>query len=265
MNRIIFVTGAPGTGKSTYIKKNFCDAEKFFVFDLAMESLKVFGSYDALENEDIIEIYNSLSENGLLALFDGKDLVVEYCVVGFDEDLYGIIECAREKSLQAELIFLDVDAEVSWNRIQCSGKEYFPSLELKEPTVELLQGILEDFEFNQNIEQICELGTDHGYIQFFKRKNEGGDLYFYNTYKTDFFEFEPEFEFEKKDGVDYLKQFSNFEDAFSHLLQNFGIFGLYPLQVNEKYKRDFQVACQKQLYKCKTEDFLDLNWEKYLN
>jgi uncharacterized protein (DUF736 family) len=49
-----------------------------------------------------------------------------------------------------QLIFLDVDVEDAWNRIQCSGKDYFPSLELKEPTIELLQGIFEDFEFNQS-------------------------------------------------------------------------------------------------------------------
>jgi predicted kinase len=265
MNRIIFVTGAPGTGKSTYVKKHFIDSAKYYVLDMAFESQKVFGSYDALENEDIVEIYNSLSENGLLALFDGKDLVVEYCVVGFDEDLYGIIDFARKMGLQTELIFLDVDAEDAWTRIQLSGKDYFPSFELKEPTLEILQGILEDFEFNQEIEQICELGTDKGNIQFFKRKNEDGDLYFYNTYNTDFFEFEPEFEFEKKDGVNYLKQFNDFEDAFSHLLENFGILSLYPVKVNEKYKTVFQTIYKKQLSKCKTEDFLDLNWEKYLN
>ncbi|MFD2202334.1 AAA family ATPase [Shivajiella indica] len=265
MNKIIFVTGAPGTGKSTYIKKRFSDAENFYVFDMAMESQKIFGNYDALENEDIVEIYNNLSENGLLALLDGKDLIVEYCAIGFDEDLFGIISLAHNMGIQTELIFLDVDAEVAWKRILDSEKDYFPSLELKEPTIEILQSILEDFEFNQDIEQICELGSDNGNIQFFKRKNEDGDLYFYHTSQTDFFDFEPEFEFEKKDGVNYLKQFMNFEDAFNHLMESFGIFRLYPVQVNEKYKRDFQTAYQKQLSLSKSMEVLNVSWGNYLN
>jgi len=263
--KIIFVTGAPGTGKSHYIQNHYRDTQRSYILDMALQSKKLYGNMDAIsDGSKIAAIYNTLSEEALFALFDGLDLIVEYCVTGYDGDLITLVKEARTIGIHTELIAISLDSEIAQHRIQTASPDYYPSLEIKDATIEILQGVLESYGMNQDFEEICEIESDESVISFFKAVREGKECFFYNTDPKAYFDFEPEFEFEKIEGVNYLKEFDNFNEAFDSLLETNSIFDLHPLKVNIIYENKLKEYFLKQYQEGKSLT-ADSNLGKFLN
>lgn len=262
--KITFVIGPTGTGKTSYIRKNFPESDQVAVFDLAGKSWEIFQDFKALEDDRIYDVYNKSSHEAFIALMDGKDLVVEYCADGEDEELFSMINQVKKAGLRSEVIFLTADADIAWKRVQAAGPDYFSSCQIKEDTLEVLSGVIGDYVFNQDFEKICEVGSEGGSISFFRYKKEERDVFFFTTNETALFEFAPEFEFEKEPGVAYTGEYQNFGDAFQALLEKYPIFRLYPLEVSSTYKREFKEAYQSFL-KVENSENEDSEWIKHLN
>ena len=262
--KITFVIGPQGSGKSSYIRKNYPASDQVSVFDLASTSLELFGDFQALEDNRILDVYNKSSEKAFFALMDGKDLVVEYCADGYDEEMFSVINQAKKAGLRTEVICLTVDADIAWERIQKADSAYFSSGQIKEETLEVLTGVIGDYVFNQDFEKICEVGSEGGSISFFRYKKEEQDAFFFSTDETALFEFAPDFEFEKMAGVAYKEEFSNFQDALEALLEKYPIFRLYPLEVSPNYRREFKEAYHKFL-DVEKQEFESESWNQLLN
>ncbi len=262
--KITFVIGPSGTGKTTYIRKNYPLSDRVVVFDLAGKSWELFQDFKALEDDRIYDVYNESSHEAFIALMDGKDLVVEYGADGEDEELFSMINQVKKAGLRTEVIFLTADADIAWERVQKAGPTYFSSRQIKEETLEVLSGVIGDYVFNQDFEKICEVGSEGGSISFFRYKKEERDVFFFTTDETALFEFAPEYEFEKTTDVAYTDEFSNFGDAFQALLEKYPIFRLYPLEVSPTYKREFKEAYQSFL-NVENPDNEDSEWIKHLN
>jgi predicted kinase len=172
--KITFVIGAAGSGKTSFIRNKYPKSEKLAVFDLAEKSWELFQDYQALEDDRSVEVYNKCSQEGFFAMMDGKDLVVEYCADGHDDELFAVINQAKKAGIRTEVIFLTVDADVAWERIQKADSAYFSSSQIKEDKLEVLSGVIEDYVFNQDFEKICEVGSDGGSVSFLGVKYKEG-------------------------------------------------------------------------------------------
>ncbi|WP_143962808.1 DEAD/DEAH box helicase family protein [Litoribacter populi] len=252
MAKIKFITGPAGSGKTTFIEKNYASSTDHFVFDLAKISKELFGHFQALEELDgIVQIYNHASEEGLLTLMDGNTLVVEYCSGhSYDDDFANLIRYAKKAGILAEVIHIHLEDQISNERInQADPQTYFSSANLREETLEVLEGVVDSFKANQDFDLILELGGENGSTVFYRSGEQGEEKYFYITPEINVFDFEPDLEVDKLENVNYLKTFSSFEKAFKALLAEVGVFQLVPLKVNPEYKTAFQDAYQRTIDK----------------
>lgn len=262
--KIIFVIGPSGSGKTTFIQNKYPESDQIAVLDLAKTSWELFEDFQALEDDRLADVYNKCSERAFLALMDGKNLVVEYCADGHEDELFSVINQAKKASIHTEVIGLTVDADVAWERVQKADTTYFSSYLIKEETLEVLSGVIEDFVINQDFERICEVGSEGGSISFFRYKKEGRDIFYFITDETALFEFASESDFEIKPGVAYPNEFSSFREAFEALLEKYPIFRLYPLEVSPNYKKEFKEAYHNFLDLHKDE-VKDERWNQLLN
>jgi len=267
MNKIIFVTGAAGAGKSTFIRDRFSDSDKFYVFDMALESKRLFGNFNAIADDDlIVDIYNSLSEDAMFALLDDLDLVVEYCAGGFDDDLCAMVKEAKKIGVQTEIIHLAIDPVEALARLEKARNNtaYFPSQNYKEDSLIILAGVMESYGMNSGFEIVCELAAGEESIKLFRIGSGEEEQFFYMSNDSMTFDFEPQFEFEKTSGVNYVKEFDRFTDAFASLQQEFPVFSLTPVKINAKYKSRFREAYLKLLEDKGNQIPLD-GWGQFVN
>jgi broad-specificity NMP kinase len=264
--KIIFVTGPSGVGKTTFIQKKFSQESHIHIFDLSLKAKELFGSYEALDHESqSVKVYNEASSEAFFALIeDGKDVVAEYLTDGYDDELFALINKAHAVGLRPEVITLTADADTAWERVQHAGSDYFPAAKSKEITAEILMGVLEDFELNQDFEKICEVGGEGGTISFYRYVRGGENRFFFSTDETALFDFKPEFEFEQIEGVNYVEEFSNFPEAFQALLEKYPIFRLVPIEVNPNYKSEFKEAYHRFL-ELEGSDFEETSWHQHIN
>lgn len=101
----------------------------------------------------------------------------------FDDDLYGLIKEARELGILTEVIVVDVEADLAWERNQKAKEnpDYYSSFHIKWDTLEILQGVLESYEMNIDFEEICEVGGEGGSNKFFRKGGKEKDEFFYMT------------------------------------------------------------------------------------
>lgn len=266
MGKIIFVIGATGTGKSTFIQNKFADEDKFFQFDMAVQSQKQFGSIAAMDDlSNLADIYNTLTEEGMFALFDGVDLVVEYCITGNDGEFTDVLKQAKKCGIRTEVIQITLDKDLAWERIHHADGTYVSSLKTNEETLEILMGVLESYSMNLDFEEICTIGTDDGFLTFFRKGEEGKDTFFFVKEDTDIFDFEPKFEFQKSDDTFYVKEYSSFEAAIEGLLHQFEFSGLHPIEVNEKFKDAFQKVYHQHILDTASSQLAGGDWSQILN
>ncbi|GAB2491795.1 P-loop nucleotide/nucleoside kinase family protein [Algoriphagus taiwanensis] len=263
--KVTFVIGPSGVGKSSLIEREYAGRREVFIFNIARKAKELFGSYQAMEDGDMeLQAINASCSEAFMALMEGKEVVVEYYTDGFDDGLFAMTKKAKSLGVRIEVIALTCDVDEAWNRVQKAGSAYFPSARIKEDTEFIFMGILEDVEFNLDFDRICEIGGEGGTISFFRFKKGSQDRFFFTTDENGYFDFEPDYEFEKKEGVNYIEEFDNFKEAFTALLDKYPIFGLVPLEVHSRYKSEFRSAYQHYL---RGKQALQANqkWNFYLN
>lgn len=263
--KVIFVIGPSGVGKSSFIEREYAEKREVCIFNIARKAKELFGSFQAMEDGDQeLQAINASCSEAFMSLMDGKEVVVEYYTDGYDDGLFAMIKKAKSLGIRTEVIALTCEAGEAWQRVQKAGLDYFPSIRIKEDTELIFMGVLEDVEFNLDFDRICEIGWQGGTISFFRFKMGNRDRFFFTTDESGYFDFEPDFEFEKKEGVNYIEEFDNFKEAFTALLDKYPIFGLVPLEVHSRYKSEFRSAYQHYL---RGKQVLQANqkWNFYLN
>jgi len=139
--KVYAVVGAPLTGKTTYIKKNFSDSSKYYWADVVESSKKVFGEVLIEDDDKLSEIYNDVNQGMVDHFFLGdKDVVFEYCT-GFEETdgmLLELIDQIKSLDIEFELVQLDCDLE----------EDYYSSYFTGIDTQVVLAGFFEDYATN---------------------------------------------------------------------------------------------------------------------
>ena len=245
MRKVIFVAGGPGVGKSSFIQSNFQDEERYYRFDAVTESLRLFGDIKALEdddNDDFPTVVNSMIGKGIDAFLEGKDLVVEICTEGDEELLLETLINLRKSNLNSEFILLTVEADEASKRIKMAGNDYYPSIELKELTLELLNDVFEAYRSANNIELICEVGNVGGNVRFYKDNIQGKPIYFFTSAGSGFLDLKVELKdlVEQTDTI--IKTYPDFAMGMKALMNRYTLFKLPPLQLHRDYKKEFLEA-----------------------
>jgi hypothetical protein len=261
MNKLIVVTGPKGCGKTTFIKNTYSGQEDHFVLDLAAISFELFGNYTELEGDGLADIYNHASEKGLFALLDDETIVVEFCTgIAFDDEMLEIVQFAKRLGIQVQVINMENGEVNCQESLVDQSQEGYSSYDLREDTLQVLEGLLETYELNQEFELVVELGGESGSINFYKMVREGQERFFFLSTKLNAFDFEPQYDFEKDEQVVYLRQYATFEEAFQAFLIEFPVYQLVPIQVNGNYKSAFQQAYVESL-----ENPANQAWKSFLN
>lgn len=262
MSKIIFVTGIPGAGKSTYIRDKYRDKDKYFIMDMAEQCLSRFGNLEPLKDEDYgedrLSIINGLTDEGFFALFDGKDLIVEHNVVGDDlDEFFDLVYKANGLGFQTEWVHLHVELEVAQKRIQSAGDSYFFSEALAFDVLMVLGGILEDYQLNVQLEELAVFKGPKGSIQLFKKDEGGGSVYFFVEERAYYSGFKSIEDLRGEGADDCMVLFNNYKDALG------AIIGQYePEELNlVSVKKDLRPVL---------EQFMDIKretpyWELFLN
>ncbi|MGY6522071.1 MAG: hypothetical protein ACXIUD_10100 [Mongoliitalea sp.] len=157
MRKIIFVLGIPGSGKSTFIKTQFGDSEKYHVMDLFQESITRFGTVQPVldgfrveDNDAYIELYNEVPWDAFMAFEDGKEVVVE-CPVP-DEGTSPFMEWiyqATDVGVETEVIFLTVEPEEAQRRVLLAGSDYHSSSKIMEEQLDALEFLIDHCKRNR--------------------------------------------------------------------------------------------------------------------
>jgi predicted kinase len=157
MRKIIFVLGIQGSGKSTFIRKQYGDTAKFHILDLFQESVTRFGTIQPVldgfrvdDNDAYIELYNEVPWEAFMAFEDGKVVVVECPVM--DEETSPFMEFiyqATDAGVETEVIFLTVEPEEAKRRVLIAGPDYLSSIQIMEEQLEALEFLIDHCKRNR--------------------------------------------------------------------------------------------------------------------
>lgn len=157
MRKMIFVLGIPGSGKSTFIQKNYQNRESYHVMDLFRESMHRFGTVQPVidgfhvdDNDAYIELYNEVPWEAFLAFEDGKTVVVECPVV--DEGtspFFEFIYKASELGVETEAVFLTVEPEEAHRRQVKAEQNYYSTAQIMEEQLDALEFLLDHCQRNK--------------------------------------------------------------------------------------------------------------------
>ncbi|EKB47493.1 hypothetical protein B879_03903 [Cecembia lonarensis LW9] len=241
MNKIIFVTGIPGAGKSTFLRRKYFDRGQYFVMDMAEESLRKFGSLSPLKDEDYgeqrLSIINGFGDKGLFALFDGKDLVIEHNVVGEDwDEFFDLLQKAKRLGFYTEWIHLHVEDETAKQRIQMAGDGYYVSESLMYDVLMVLEGILEDYELNVQLEEIASIKGPRGIIQLFEKQSESVPVFFFTEEHSHYSGFKSAEIFQEEDAVKPMVLFNNLKEALEAIFDQYELKKVSILTVKDRFK-----------------------------
>ncbi len=147
---IHLILGPPLTGKTTFIKENYNDQDKFYVINYADKFFELFSSYDDIEDSNkLTDAYNEIAlELADNFRFDNKILVIEYCT-GFEEgdkDLNNLIKQMKSINVEVKVKQISLELEES-KKLQELAKQdpsYFSSYHLNEHHYLLLNHFFSD-------------------------------------------------------------------------------------------------------------------------
>jgi len=239
MNKLIFITGLPGTGKSTYIRQQFSGKKDYYVFDLSLQSRQLFGTPLALENEDkIADIYNMTSEEALIALMEGKNLVIEFGKGRtYHDDFENLLNMARGMGLRVEQKHFD---QVYHVPATDENMENYSSFLYAYESLEVLEGVLESYKINQELESVLDMVTEDGFLKILSMMDDNGStVYFHVSEKTDVFDFEEKEDYKKPEGIDYRKIYNSFEEALESMLASVSVLKVSPTHIAPSYQAVF--------------------------
>lgn len=241
MSKITFVVGASGVGKSTFIENYKGKNRTCQVLDIPALWKNKYGNYDLLVKGDEmdLELYMEISDLAFFAIINNEELVVEYNANGQDEGLADVISLAKKLGINTEIMFLDLDANEAFQRVQKSGSDYFPSYSIKEMTEDILICTLYSIEENMGLTEIFSVISEALDISFFKKSEEGNESYFYIS--------APKGGLIPEDlGNDYgslssKTEYLGFEEAFDQLQKQHSVFNCELINVDDKYKEKMKL------------------------
>lgn len=235
----MFVTGPIGVGKTEFIKNRFAGNPNYFVLDPGKEAIRLYGTVAALDYTDpMIDVMNHCSTKAQEALIDGKTIVVEFAVSGYDDDLMAMLKEAKTAGLRTDWVQLTADDQVIDDRLATVRGEYYSSALLRDINLELLESIIECHRLNLDLTEVAKFGYDEGEIFIYRMSDEGQVFYTYVSSEIQGWQFEPAYEFEKERGVDYLRKFPDFRTAFEDMRGVFAGKNLVMLSVREGHIYD---------------------------
>jgi hypothetical protein len=106
----------------------------------------------------------------------------------------------------------------------------------------LLGDLIENFDFNRDFELLARVALEEVEACIYRVEWQGRVRYFYTTDPDALYEFEPQYFFEQEPGVNYIKFFSCFEDAYVHLISAHEVFFMIPVYIHPDYKAHFAKA-----------------------
>lgn len=157
MRKIIFVLGIPGSGKSTFIQKNYADLDQYHVMDLFQESITRFGTIQPVldgfrveESDAYLELYNEVPWDAFMAFEDGKVVVVECPVLDEGSSPFlDFIHQASDMGVEAEVIFLTVEPEEAKRRVINAGPSFYSSALIMEEQLDAVEFLLDHCQRNK--------------------------------------------------------------------------------------------------------------------
>lgn len=251
MNSIIFVSGIPGAGKSTFIWKRYFDRDKYYILDMAAESMRRFGDLEPLKDEDYgekrLSIINKMVDKGIFALFDGKDLVVEYNIIGEEQDEFlDLLQKANQLGFRTELISLAVELEEAERRKKLAGEAYFFSEELVSDMWMVLENILENYHLNIQLEEIASFKWQTVKVQLFKKQAGEECVYFFLEEGEHYLGFKSIEDYQNEELGDHMLLYPNCGDALHAMMSRYGFENFFLLSMSEEFKPVLEQYLSKQ-------------------
>lgn len=157
MSRTVnIIVGAPLTGKTTYITNNYSDTSKYYIFDYARTYLQMFDSFDDETEENVAEVMTEMSIATMEEVFfNGKDLVVEFCLGETEKDgaLKDLINEFKDAGFEVNLVQLDCEVEEARRRNEevQMNPSYYSSYHLNDVVLTILPNFIEDFIINHSM------------------------------------------------------------------------------------------------------------------
>lgn len=265
MNKILFVTGPKGVGKTTFIAKHFAKKDEYFVLDLCRISQDLFGTMAAFGDDRLADIYNQATEEAMDALMEDKVLVVEYGLSGYDDDFVALVKAAKSNGFRVEIDQITAEKDLVSARMmdRRGAEDFLPFDRFKEDLLEILSGIIECMAFNHDWERICHLSGPGVSVDFFKADQDGRTMYFFVTEEKKYFVFDGAREDLELAGVDVVQMYRSFPEALESLQEKIPLAGLYPSQIKDGYLKTVKDAYQKYLSTSPVISAKD--WEIFLN
>lgn len=260
MSKITFVVGASGVGKSTFIENYKGRNPTCQVLDIPALWKNKYGSCDLLlEGDEMdLDLYMEASDLAFFAIINDEELVVEYNANGEDEGIADLISLAKKLGINTEIIFLDLDANEAFQRVQKSGPDYFPSHSIKEMTEDILICTLYSIEENKGLTEICSVASEALDISLFKKSEEGIESYFYIS--------SPKGGFMQEDlgslngSQSPVKEYLSFEEVFAQFQKEHSVFNCELIHLEDEYKDKTKLIFDEFFVQQVSDDFSYQSW-----
>lgn len=148
-NKIHFVLGLPFTGKTTYVRENFSDKQRYYIIDYGEIFFELYGNYDDLNNnEKSSVVYEKILQEIKDAVSQfNVTLVAEYCT-GFHSSTMKLEKLIdRFEANNWKITVKQMHTGINVHSFQQSAEEdprYCPSLILNDHHYNLLNYYLQE-------------------------------------------------------------------------------------------------------------------------
>lgn len=180
---------------------------------LYFDPVSLFSEIDWTNYEDSVDtlnhIYSKLFDEFVI---ENKTLVCYWPSSNFpDSHWFDLLSLAAKSSVSIEINYLNEDKNITEEipeELQHTWKKFI---------LEMVDSLSDDIKLNEGLEEVAHLKSTDQSIIIYCQKNLEINKYFYLTSSQDIFQFEPQYEFEKKENIDYLEEFNDFESLVEQI------------------------------------------------
>lgn len=174
---------------------------------LYFDPISLFAEVDWTSYENNVDtlnlIYGKLFDEFVI---ENKTLVCYWPSSNFpDSHWFDLLSLAAKASVAIEINYLNEGSKTEGEipeDLQHTWKKFI---------LEMVASLAEDIKINEGLEEIAQLNSSDQSISIYCQKDSGIYKYFYLTSTQEIFQFEPQYEFEKKENIDYVEEFEDFE------------------------------------------------------
>ena len=203
IRRKIILTGQRPDSKNLTLDGFQFSNNQYLIFD----PISLFAEIDWTDyanNEDVLNfIYGKLFDEFVI---ENKPMLCYWPKVDFpDSHWFGLLQLANRSGVAIEINFLNEtgtnDEEIP-EVLQHTWKEFL---------LEMMESLSEDIKLNEGLEEIAFLKSSDLSITIFSQRVEDKLSYFFVNSSEAIFDFQPQYEFEKLENVNYVEEFESFE------------------------------------------------------